>query len=89
MCAFPQIQEKLRNEVMSNISELFNNFSLENCYVVLQIFVQTLGDRIPQLEDKENCHYMNAFICEVLRLRPPFPMGSMHKCCKDSEIGNS
>ena len=45
-----------------------------------------IGDRLVMQEDKSNCHYVNAFISEVLRLRGVAPLGVPHKAICDTEI---
>ena len=45
-----------------------------------------IGNRIVVQEDKSNCHYVNAFISEVLRFRPVAPMAVAHKAICDTEI---
>ena len=46
-----------------------------------------IGDRIPVQNDKQNCHFINAFISETLRYRIIVPMGIPHKTICDVEIG--
>jgi cytochrome P450 family 2 subfamily U polypeptide 1 len=45
-----------------------------------------IGDRLVMQEDKSNCHYVNAFISETLRLRVVAPIGVPHKAICDTEI---
>jgi hypothetical protein len=45
-----------------------------------------IGDRLAIQEDKSNCHYVNAFMSEVLRLRPVVPMSLPHKAMVDTQI---
>ena len=47
---------------------------------------EQIGDRIPVQNDKQNCHYVNAFISETLRHRIIAPMGVGHKAICDVEI---
>jgi cytochrome P450 len=46
-----------------------------------------IGDRMPIQEDRNNCHYVNAFISEAMRFRPISPMGLAHKNVVQSKIG--
>ncbi|XP_054157487.1 steroid 17-alpha-hydroxylase/17,20 lyase-like [Oppia nitens] len=46
-----------------------------------------IGDRMITHEDKNNCHYINAFIAETLRLRGITPLGSPHVAMCDTKIG--
>ena len=47
---------------------------------------EEIGDRLVMQEDKSNCHYVNAFISEVLRLRVVVPSSVPHKAMCDTEI---
>ena len=47
-----------------------------------------IGDRMPVQEDKNKCHYVNAFISELLRFRNIAPFGVFHKAVVQSKIGN-
>ena len=47
---------------------------------------EQIGDRIPVQNDKQNCHFINAFISEVLRHRIIAPMSVPHKTICDVEI---
>ena len=47
---------------------------------------EQIGDRIPVQNDKQNCHFINAFISEVLRHKIIVPMGVSHKTICDVEI---
>ena len=47
---------------------------------------EQIGDRIPEQNDKQNCHFINAFISECLRHRIIVPMGVPHKTICDVEI---
>ena len=44
-----------------------------------------IGDRIPVQNDRNNCHYINAFISECLRCRV-FPLGVANKTLCDVEL---
>jgi hypothetical protein len=46
-----------------------------------------IGDRMPVQEDRNNCHYVNAFISETMRYRSIIPMGVVHKNVVQSKIG--
>ncbi|XP_054157433.1 steroid 17-alpha-hydroxylase/17,20 lyase-like [Oppia nitens] len=46
-----------------------------------------IGDRMITHEDKLNCHYINAFIAETLRLRGVAPLGVPHVAMCDTKIG--
>ena len=48
-----------------------------------------IGDRIPVQEDKNKCHYINAFITECLRHLVSVPMSLPHKTLCDVEISRS
>ena len=45
-----------------------------------------IGDRIPVQDDKNKCHYINAFISECLRHRISVPLSIPHKTICDVEI---
>ena len=45
-----------------------------------------IGENYPQVEDKENCPYINAFISESMRFRTIVPQGVAHKATVDTEI---
>ena len=45
-----------------------------------------IGDRIPVQNDKNNCHYISAFISECLRHRVSVPLSLPHKTLCDVEI---
>jgi hypothetical protein len=46
-----------------------------------------IGERMPVQEDRNHCHYVNAFISEVMRYRPIVPIGIPHKNVVQSKIG--
>ena len=46
-----------------------------------------IGDRIPTHEDRNRCHYVMAFISEILRFRNVAPTGAFHKAVVRSNIG--
>ena len=46
-----------------------------------------IGERIPVQNDKNNCHYVSAFINEVLRFRNATPTGIYHSMMNASQIG--
>ena len=46
-----------------------------------------IGNRVPTHEDRNQCHYVMAFIAETLRLRNASPVGLPHMALADSEIG--
>ena len=46
-----------------------------------------IGDRIPTHEDRNRCHYVMAFIAEILRLRNVAGSGVPHKAVVSSKIG--
>src|SRR5258707_389952 len=48
---------------------------------------EQIGERIPIQNDKNNCHYVSAFINEVLRFRNVAPMGVFHSMMNSSQIG--
>ena len=45
-----------------------------------------IGDQIPIQDDKNNCHYINAFITESLRHRNTLPLSLPHKTLCDVDI---
>jgi len=45
------------------------------------------GDRIVLHEDKQSCHYVNAFIAEALRFRGVAPLGVPHTALCDYKLG--
>ncbi|XP_054158364.1 steroid 17-alpha-hydroxylase/17,20 lyase-like [Oppia nitens] len=47
-----------------------------------------IGDRLPRHQDRQQCHYVMAFIAETLRFRNVPPFGLAHKSMADSKIGN-
>jgi len=47
-----------------------------------------IGDRIATHEDRNRCHYVMAFISEILRLRNVGPTGVTHKAVVTSRISN-
>jgi len=46
-----------------------------------------IGDRMPLQEDRNSCHYVNAFISETMRFRNIVPVGVFHKAVVQSKIG--
>jgi cytochrome P450 len=46
-----------------------------------------IGDRMPVQEDRNHCHYVNAFISEGMRYRPVVPISFPHKNVVQSKIG--
>ena len=48
-----------------------------------------IGDRIPVQDDRNNCHYINAFISECLRHRVSVPLAVPHKTICDVQISKS
>jgi len=65
MANYPEMQNKLREEIDS-----------------------VIGERMPVQEDRNDCHYVNAFISESMRYKPIAPMGVFHKNVVQSKIGN-
>lgn len=47
---------------------------------------EQIGDRLATQEDKNRCHFVNAFITEVLRFRTILPLGVIHKTTCDTAI---
>ncbi|XP_054165759.1 steroid 17-alpha-hydroxylase/17,20 lyase-like [Oppia nitens] len=45
-----------------------------------------IGDRMPTHEDRHRCHYIMAFISEILRFRNVVPTGVFHKAVVTSKI---
>lgn len=43
----------------------------------------TGGERLPELEDRENMPYLQHVIMEVYRWNPPFPLGISHRLMQD------
>lgn len=48
---------------------------------------KVLGDRLPTLADRADLPYFNAFCYEVLRWRPPLPLGVPHAALEDGVLG--
>ena len=46
-----------------------------------------IGDRMPVQDDKNNCHFINAFISECLRHRIVAPTSVPRRALCDVEIG--
>jgi cytochrome P450 len=64
---------------MANYPEMQNKMRQE--------IQSVIGDRMPAQEDKNYCHYVNAFISEVMRYRPIVPLVLLHKSVVQSKIG--
>jgi cytochrome P450 len=64
MANYPEMQNKMRQEIDS-----------------------VIGERMPLQEDRNNCHYVNAFISETMRYRPILPFSVAHKNVVQSKIG--
>ena len=47
-----------------------------------------IGDRMPIIQDKDNCHYVMAFLHECLRFKPVAPFAAPHSTACDTELGN-
>ncbi|XP_054165236.1 cytochrome P450 2E1-like [Oppia nitens] len=47
-----------------------------------------IGNRLPRHQDRQQCHYVMAFIAETLRFRNVLPLGISHKTIVDIKIGN-
>lgn len=45
-----------------------------------------IGDSIPTIDHRTDCHYVNAFVAEVLRFRNIVTLGVPHKATMDTEI---
>ena len=45
-----------------------------------------IGNEIPRNDHRIKCHYVQSFICEVMRFSPVNPNGVAHKATIDSEI---
>jgi cytochrome P450 len=61
-------------------------------YIDMQIKLReevenVIGDRIATHEDKQKCHYINAFIAECLRFRPVLVLAVPHRAICDTQIG--
>ncbi len=65
MANYPEMQNKMREEIDS-----------------------VIGERMPVQEDRNDCHYVNAFISESMRYKSIAPMGEFHKNVVQSKIGN-
>ncbi|GJJ13529.1 hypothetical protein Clacol_007783 [Clathrus columnatus] len=48
---------------------------------------RVLGDRLPNLEDRKDLPYLNAFLAEVMRWRPLLPLGIPHAVQEDDGYG--
>jgi cytochrome P450 len=64
MANYPEMQNKMRDEIDS-----------------------VIGERMPLQEDRNHCHYVNAFISEGMRYRPIVPFAFPHKTMVQSKIG--
>lgn len=49
---------------------------------------EVLGDRLPTLADRSKLPYVNAFCSEVMRWRPPLPLGVPHAALEDDVYGD-
>ena len=47
---------------------------------------EQIGDRIPVQDDRQNCHYINAFISECLRHKVAVPLALPHRTICNIEI---
>lgn len=45
-----------------------------------------IGDEVPTIEHKANCHLVNAFVVETMRYRTVVPLGVPHRALVDSNI---
>ncbi|XP_054166176.1 cytochrome P450 2A9-like [Oppia nitens] len=50
--------------------------------------ISQIGDRLPRHQDRQQCHYVMAFIAETLRFRNVAPYGLPHRSIITSKIGN-
>ena len=48
---------------------------------------EVIGDRMATHEDKNHCHYINAFIGETLRFRSVAPLAVGHKAFVNYKLG--
>ena len=48
-----------------------------------------IGDRMPTHEDRNRCHYVMAFLSEVLRFSNIVPTGVQHKAVVTTKLGKS
>lgn len=49
---------------------------------------EVVGDRMATHADKAQCHYLNAFLAESLRIRNLAPIGLTHATTSDTYLGN-
>ncbi|XP_054155967.1 cytochrome P450 1A1-like [Oppia nitens] len=47
-----------------------------------------IGERLPRHEDRQQCHYVMAFIAETMRFRNVLPLGLSHRAVVTSKIGD-
>ncbi|XP_054158509.1 uncharacterized protein LOC128956821 [Oppia nitens] len=47
-----------------------------------------IGDRMPSHDDRQRCHYVMAFMAEILRYKNPGPTGFFHKAMTTCKIGD-
>ena len=47
-----------------------------------------IGKRLPILKDRNDCHYVMAFLSETLRFRPSVPVSPPHKILENFKIGS-
>jgi len=55
----------------------------DKCY---QIITQQIGDKAPQESDRDKLAYIEATICECIRIRPAAPMGVPHAPTKTAVL---
>ena len=65
---------------------LFNNYPEIQDKVHRELDEVIGRKRLPSLQDKKNLPYLEATIAEVLRLRPPAPLGVPHKALVDTTL---
>ena len=47
-----------------------------------------IGDRVADNHNKNDCHYVNAFIAETLRYKGVAPLGVPHVALCDMQLGS-
>ena len=70
-----------------NWTLLFMTYYPEVLKKLRQEIENEIGDRIPTHEDRNRCHYVQAVIAEILRLRNVVPGGVNHSAVVNSKIG--
>ena len=49
--------------------------------------INNIGERVPNILDKKSCHYVMAFLSEILRFKASLPVSIPHKTLEDYKFG--